>query len=255
MMNVPATDAMLFTEWMRRKWLSKSWVDIYFPSSSSFLFLLNSIQFINLQSIIQFIWFRRNDTCTYHWGISFQNIKPYKCCNRPPTSDGCVVHKCHISNIANLNLTNGFVRTMPKATDGGVYALDCEMCYTTQGSEVTRVSVVSTNLNIVYETLVKPENAVLDHNTRFSGITEEKLQNVTTSLRDVQAILLNLFSNKTILIGHNMDSDLRALRVSDSIKMIRRVCLVTFVCCITLVDPRNGGWYQCCFSAFKWRAL
>ena len=197
MMNVPATDAMLFTEWMRRKWLSKSWVDIYFPSSSSFLFLLNSIQFINLQSIIQFIWFRRNDTCTYHWGISFQNIKPYKCCNRPPTSDGCVGHKCHISNIANLNLTNGFVRTMPKATDGGVYALDCEMCYTTQGSEVTRVSVVSTNLNIVYETLVKPENAVLDHNTRFSGITEEKLQNVTTSLRDVQAILLNLFSNRT----------------------------------------------------------
>ena len=46
---------------------------------------------------------------------------------------------------------------------------------------------------------------------------------------------------QNILIGHNMDSDLRALRVSDSIKMIRRVCLVTFVCCITLVDPRNGG--------------
>ena len=110
---------------------------------------------------------------------------------------------------------------------GNSCRLDCALtaltlwivfCVTQPRSEVTRVSVVSTNLNIVYETLVKPENAVLDHNTRFSGITEETLQNVTTSLRDVQAILLNLFSNKTILIGHNMDSDLRALRVSHAIK-------------------------------------
>ena len=64
-----------------------------------------------------------------------------------------------------------------------------------------------------------PDNPILDHNTRFSGITEEDLLNVKTTIRDVQAVLLSKFSDKTILIGHSFDSDLRALRViiSDTI--------------------------------------
>lgn len=49
---------------------------------------------------------------------------------------------------------------------------------------------------------------------RFSGISEEDLQNVRTTIRDVQAVLLSRFSDKTILIGHSFDSDLRALRVN-----------------------------------------
>ena len=48
---------------------------------------------------------------------------------------------------------------------------------------------------------------------RFSGVTEEDLRNVRTTIRDVQAVLLSRFSDKTILIGHSFESDLRALRV------------------------------------------
>lgn len=48
---------------------------------------------------------------------------------------------------------------------------------------------------------------------RFSGVTEEDLENVTISLRDVQAVLLNMFSAETILIGHSLESDLLALKV------------------------------------------
>lgn len=94
------------------------------------------------------------------------------------------------------------------------------MCYTTEGSELTRVTVVSSDYKTVYETLVKPENPILDHNTRFSGISEKDLQNVKTTLKDVQAALLNMFSDKTILIGHGMDADFRALRVLSVIKCI-----------------------------------
>ena len=142
------------------------------------------------------------------------------------------MHRCHISNIENLVNVNGFVRTTPKSTDGGVYALDCEMCYTTEGSELTRITVVSSDCKTVYETLVKPENPILDHNTRFSGITERDLQNVRTTLRDVQAVLLNMFSDKTILVGHSLDGDFRALRVINYIKkFIRSVAglIVLFV--------------------------
>jgi RNA exonuclease 1 len=37
---------------------------------------------------------------------------------------------------------------------------------------------------------------------------------VTTTIRDVQAVLLSLFTSKTILIGHSLESDLKALRAS-----------------------------------------
>lgn len=49
---------------------------------------------------------------------------------------------------------------------------------------------------------------------RFSGVTEEDLENTTISLRDVQAVLLSLFSAESILIGHSLESDLLALKVT-----------------------------------------
>jgi hypothetical protein len=66
----------------------------------------------------------------------------------------------------------GFVKTLPHdhepvGGDYGVYALDCEMCYTTLGLELTRVSVIDQDLNTVYESLVKPENPIIDYNTRY----------------------------------------------------------------------------------------
>jgi hypothetical protein len=36
---------------------------------------------------------------------------------------------------------------------------------------------------------------------------------VTTSLRDVQAVLLSLFTDRTILMGHSLESDLTAVKV------------------------------------------
>lgn len=48
---------------------------------------------------------------------------------------------------------------------------------------------------------------------RFSGITEEDMKNVTTTILDVQATLLTMFSDKTILVGHSLESDFKALRL------------------------------------------
>ncbi len=51
------------------------------------------------------------------------------------------------------------------------------------------------------------------HFFRFSGLSASDLDGVTTTLRDAQAVLLSMFSSKTILIGHSLESDLKALKV------------------------------------------
>ena len=48
----------------------------------------------------------------------------------------------------------------------------------------------------------------------FSGMTKEKLDPVSTSLGDIQRKLLDLLSPDTILVGHSLDSDLRALKLT-----------------------------------------
>ena len=48
---------------------------------------------------------------------------------------------------------------------------------------------------------------------RFSGITEEDMVGVQTSIYDVQATLLSFIHDRTILIGHSLDSDFKALKV------------------------------------------
>ncbi|XP_055680061.1 exonuclease GOR-like [Lutzomyia longipalpis] len=112
----------------------------------------------------------------------------------------------------------GFVVTPQKkghyiCTRRDIYALDCEMVITTAGCEVARVTVVNIDEQVVFDTYVKPPNRILNYNTRFSGITKEILANVTQNLAMVQCALLTLFHSRTILIGHSLDNDLRALKL------------------------------------------
>ncbi|NWW86778.1 REXO1 exonuclease, partial [Rhynochetos jubatus] len=164
----------------------------------------------------------RKEECVHHWGRLRKQRVPggwethYSCCSGAVGSPGCQVAKQHVHDGRKDSL-DGFVKTFEKlpTTDGypGIYALDCEMCYTKQGLELTRVTVINSDLKVVYDTFVKPNTKVVDYNTRFSGVTEEDLENTSITLRDVQAVLLNMFSADTILIGHSLESDLFALKL------------------------------------------
>ncbi|XP_049979446.1 RNA exonuclease 1 homolog isoform X2 [Alexandromys fortis] len=164
----------------------------------------------------------RSEECHYHWGRLRRNRvaggweTQYMCCSAAVGSVGCQVAKQHVQDGRKENL-EGFVRTfqkeLPEDSHAGVFALDCEMSYTTYGLELTRVTVVDTDMQVVYDTFVKPDNEVVDYNTRFSGVTEADLVDTSITLRDVQAVLLSMFSADTILIGHSLESDLLALKV------------------------------------------
>ena len=137
----------------------------------------------------------------------------WNCCEGTADSDGCQISKSHVTETQDYNNMKGFVSTIEKNGDGKVFALDCEMCNTTKGSELTRVTVIDYTGETCYESLVKPDAPIVDYNTRFSGITADDLVGVTTSIRDVQAHLLLKFDAKDILIGHSLESDLRALKI------------------------------------------
>ncbi|KZT50721.1 hypothetical protein CALCODRAFT_461393 [Calocera cornea HHB12733] len=93
-------------------------------------------------------------------------------------------------------------------------AIDCEMCETTAGQELARVSIIDGATNAeIYDTMVMPEHAITDYQTRYSGVTEAKLKGVTTTLADVQQHLLTLLHPDTILLGHSLENDLKVLKL------------------------------------------
>lgn len=95
-----------------------------------------------------------------------------------------------------------------------MFAIDCEMCRTTTGNqEVTRVAIVNENLETVYHTLVKPKNDIIDYCTRYSGITESMLRDVTTTLEKVQNDMRELLPNDAILCGQSLNCDLHVLKM------------------------------------------
>ncbi|XP_030564337.1 uncharacterized protein LOC115765093 [Drosophila novamexicana] len=169
--------------------------------------------------------------CSYHWGKYHRCydgsawISRWTCCNASEESAlGCTRHELHVwtGSVVGVNGPyHDFVHTRPRAAlsarsrePPAVYALDCEMSYTGRGLDVTKVSLVALNGQLVYEHYVRPDADIVDYNTRYSGVTAKDLKSSgVKTLAEVQRDLLELIDAETILIGHGLDNDLRALRI------------------------------------------
>jgi len=97
-----------------------------------------------------------------------------------------------------------------------LFAIDCEMVSTTHDStigDVARVSVVNEEGECVYDTYVKPSTQIIDYRTIYSGITAEVLENITTTMADVQARFKELIPHDAILVGQSLENDLHSLKL------------------------------------------
>lgn len=114
------------------------------------------------------------DLCNYHskspgYRRGFAD-NLHRCCQQPAGTPGCMYANYHVTEYLDYSNMTGFMKTMDRGDDyvstrKDIYALDCEMCYTTHGLELTRVTVVDVNSKIIYDALVKPDNKIIDYNT------------------------------------------------------------------------------------------
>ena len=94
-----------------------------------------------------------------------------------------------------------------------IFAIDCEMVETQKGSELARISIVNESLDCIYDTFVKPDSTIVDYRTKFSGISEETLKDVSTTLHDVQEKLKSLLPPRCIFAGHSLENDFHAMKL------------------------------------------
>lgn len=140
-----------------------------------------------------------------------------------------------VSTRTNAAATVDAVPTLAPVTP--VLGLDCEMCTTHAGKELTRCTVVNSRGAVVFDSLCVPDLPVLDFHTRYSGIDKHSLDGVSTKLADVQRALLSFITPAHVLVGHSLESDLRALKLVHD-RVADTSVLFTFV--FPLNDPRRG---------------
>ncbi|KAJ4165552.1 hypothetical protein LMH87_007181 [Akanthomyces muscarius] len=170
------------------------------------------------------------------WKNERTRITEYLASASELAENGYLVHPAMLPEGAaardSFALPAGWVRTAAESMDDGVVpeadvpqgsvtagrtvlALDCEMCLTGENEfALTRISIVDWAGDVVLDELVRPDKPITDYLTRFSGITEEMLAPVTTTLADIQARLLALLTPHTILVGHSLESDTKAMQLT-----------------------------------------
>ncbi|GMH14812.1 hypothetical protein Nepgr_016653 [Nepenthes gracilis] len=93
-------------------------------------------------------------------------------------------------------------------------AVDCEMVLCEDGTDaLVKICVVDRDLQVKLHEFVRPNKAIVDYRTHITGVSARDLDGVSCSLKDVQKSMKKLLSHGTILVGHGLSNDLRALKI------------------------------------------
>ncbi|CAB3403248.1 unnamed protein product [Caenorhabditis bovis] len=168
---------------------------------------------------------RQEAVCRYHnrgavvGGKRDTFRKVHACCKEDWSHEGCKLSDIHVFDQQPKSELDKFIATPPPTGPNDprskkMFAIDCEMVYTMRGPALARLSVVDINNVSVLDVRVKPPGEVLDANTEFSGLTIDEVNAAEFSLEECREKLFKLINSETILIGHSLESDLKALRLA-----------------------------------------
>jgi len=108
--------------------------------------------------------------------------------------------------------------TQPAQVPPRIFGFDCEMVNC--GAELNvlaRATLVerlpSGKLEVLLDEHVVPPAPVTDYKTPVSGVEEHHLEAATLTLADVQDHLMRVVATQDVLVGHNLSSDLKAVRM------------------------------------------
>jgi len=112
------------------------------------------------------------------------------------------------------HLEKGFRLLPPVTRDAlSIASINCEFCKTDLGLEVIRVIVVDRNLEVRFHELVKPQGNLLDPLSDLHGITAWDIDSARYSLCDVQEKLMSMCDQNTVLVGHDLNCELKGLKL------------------------------------------
>lgn len=81
------------------------------------------------------------------------------------------------------------------------------------GFELARATIVNFEEETIFDELFKPEVEITNYNTEYSGITKEMLETVTNTRENkLYPFLESVMCEETILVGHSLENDLRAMK-------------------------------------------
>jgi RNA exonuclease 1 len=146
--------------------------------------------------------------------VDGSKVRTFTCCQGELGARGCSrgPHVFKEESFQELHQRIPFVELDDKSEGHmDVVALDCEMSYTMGGMELVRVTIVDWNGKTLLDELCKTQFPVLDLNTRFSGIVS--LDSARYDFESLRTKIKSLISNQSILIGHGLENDLKAMRI------------------------------------------
>jgi DNA polymerase III epsilon subunit-like protein len=185
--------------------------------------------------------------CHYHWAkAGYGHLSKYQratggttpkhgCCGQEVGSQGCTQSATHVFGVKDPNRLASIWQWEQTPDSDAVrspISFDCEMCYTTNGMEVIRVTAVSWPDNkTLLDILVRPFGEILDFNARFSGVSRKLFAEApphqatadkvlrsdvlfkVASPPKAREILFDLITPTTPVIGHAIENDLNTLRI------------------------------------------
>lgn len=139
------------------------------------------------------------------------------CCNRPVESTALGDASCclgpHVfkeDDPKDLHRRESFITTRELTESLGgdtsghldIVAVDCELCFTTAGMSLTRLTLISEDGSVILDELVRSRAEIVDYNTRFSGIQpEEYEEKAVLDLASVRRAMGRFVGEKTILVS------------------------------------------------------